>query len=885
MIKVKNLNKYYNKGKSNQIHVINDTSLELPSNGLISFLGHSGSGKTTLLNVIGGLDKATGSITYDDLEINKYNMHKIDEFRSKHIGYVFQNYNLLKSETVYDNLKIALEVIGVTNLEEIDKRIEYTLKAVGMYKYRKKKAYALSGGQQQRVSIARALVKNCKIIIADEPTGNLDSNNTIEVMKILKKISKHTLVLMVTHETDIADFYSDYIFELKDGSIINQNDNSGDKSLKRDDSNTVYLKDMNKNEYETSIGSINVYTDDNEFNSASINFIIKNGTIFINSAQNIKLVNNSNLKIVDGHYEDIKSNDVDDFKYDTSWYRDLKENKHFIKKFLLMLKSSFLSLKNVKKRIKFLYLSLACIGLVWAISVVAIANGTNVDISNFSYNESYITISETGYLHSIDTALEKLVDSKLINDGKRLYDATLNYSRNLTYNYKIGYTVDVRVSYYEQEYVSIFKGEAPQNDNEILISLSVADKIIEGTKRILNYDSLLGENVTIASEDYKICGFTDKDNKMVYVTEDKYFYTVGCGNCFSNHIVQPYWLADSRDFRFAGNEVNSKGEKLYSIVAGRDVDLESSENEALISIEEYNNFSKNESLDNYIVEVNGEEYKAVGVFNYPYKYQDMYILNKVVKRYLNDYYCKYFNSDKYEVVEGRMNNAENEVLVPSYSNIEIGEKIMGDTIVVGKFASDYDIMKCVIGSKLDALKSDRNYNAIVAIEADDFSKVNEVLVDYLYKCDYMKDSIVDEQLFYMRDVNNVFIILSIVLGAVSSIFIYFIMRSRMISDIYNIGVYRSLGAKRSKLYFKNIVDIFILTTVTSLLGYCIGIIGYNAIAEMVNDMVSSNVLMKCNIIFILGGAAIYVLMIIFGMLPILTLLRKTPSEICTKYDI
>ena len=113
MIKIENLNKYYNKGKGNEIHVINDVSLELPNTGLISFLGPSGSGKTTLLNVIGGLDKAKGNIQYDDLTMDKYSMHKIDKFRSKEIGYVFQNYNLLLEETVYSNFEISLEMIGI----------------------------------------------------------------------------------------------------------------------------------------------------------------------------------------------------------------------------------------------------------------------------------------------------------------------------------------------------------------------------------------------------------------------------------------------------------------------------------------------------------------------------------------------------------------------------------------------------------------------------------------------------------------------------------------------------------------------------------------------------------------------------------------------------
>ena len=147
MIKITNLDKYFFKGKSNQIHVINNANIELPSKGLVTLLGQSGSGKTTLLNVIGGLDKAKGQIQYDDLVINNYQVRAIDKYRKDNIGYIFQNYNLIHEETVYNNLSLALDMIGVTDIEEKNKRIEYTLKAVGMFKYRKKQAFALSGGQ------------------------------------------------------------------------------------------------------------------------------------------------------------------------------------------------------------------------------------------------------------------------------------------------------------------------------------------------------------------------------------------------------------------------------------------------------------------------------------------------------------------------------------------------------------------------------------------------------------------------------------------------------------------------------------------------------------------------------------------------------------------
>ena len=140
MINVSNLNKYYHKGKSNEIHVINNTNLVLPNNGFVVFLGASGSGKTTLINVIAGLDKAKGEITYDDVTFKNYKMNKVDKFRRENVGYVFQNYNLLPNATVYENLRLVLELMDITNKEEVDERINYVLDMLGMKKYKNKLA-------------------------------------------------------------------------------------------------------------------------------------------------------------------------------------------------------------------------------------------------------------------------------------------------------------------------------------------------------------------------------------------------------------------------------------------------------------------------------------------------------------------------------------------------------------------------------------------------------------------------------------------------------------------------------------------------------------------------------------------------------------------------
>lgn len=191
MIKLQNVNKYFNRHKKNEIHVINNVSLTLESTGLVAILGPSGSGKTTLLNAIGGLDKVNkGKIFINEEEITTFSTHKRDKIRNINIGYIFQDYKLVDDLSVFENIALVLKMIGIKDKKEINTRVEYVLNAVNMYRYRNRPAGMLSGGERQRVGIARAIVKDPEIIIADEPTGNLDSKNSLEIMNIIKAISK-----------------------------------------------------------------------------------------------------------------------------------------------------------------------------------------------------------------------------------------------------------------------------------------------------------------------------------------------------------------------------------------------------------------------------------------------------------------------------------------------------------------------------------------------------------------------------------------------------------------------------------------------------------------------------------------------------------------------
>ena len=298
MIKITNLNKYFYRNRDNEIHVINDSTIEFPETGLVTLLGESGSGKTTLLNVIGGLDDfEKGEIEIDGNVIRKYQSKKIDKIRNEKIGYIFQNFLLLKQKTVYENLQLVLNMYDLDN-KSIDERITYVLKSVGKLKYKKKKVSELSGGQQQWVAIARALIKAPSLILADDPTGNLDEKNTIEVMNILKKISKTTLVILVSHEKRVAYSYSDLIIELKDGKIVGSKELENNSNYQYEDDQNIYLKELN---YE-SIDSENVNLSYYSNTDKKINFkiVYHNNRIYIQSDENVVVLDDtSEIKLID----------------------------------------------------------------------------------------------------------------------------------------------------------------------------------------------------------------------------------------------------------------------------------------------------------------------------------------------------------------------------------------------------------------------------------------------------------------------------------------------------------------------------------------------------------------------------------------------------------
>ena len=219
MLELIDIKKTYGQGES-AVEALKGVSIKFRENEFVSILGQSGCGKTTLLNIVGGLDQYTsGDLIINGRSTKKFKDADWDTYRNHSIGFIFQSYNLIPHQTVLSNVELALTLNGISKDERKKRAIE-ALERVGLKDQINKRPNQLSGGQMQRVAIARALINNPDILLADEPTGALDSETSTQVMELLKEIAKDRLVIMVTHNPELAEQYSTRIIKLFDGKLI-----------------------------------------------------------------------------------------------------------------------------------------------------------------------------------------------------------------------------------------------------------------------------------------------------------------------------------------------------------------------------------------------------------------------------------------------------------------------------------------------------------------------------------------------------------------------------------------------------------------------------------------------------------------------------------------
>lgn len=530
MLKLDRINKYFNKNKSNQLHVINDASIEFGDKGLVALLGESGSGKTTLLNVIGGLDKwNSGSLIINGVKYTKRKYHKLNKIRNLNIGYIFQDYKIIDDMSVYDNVAISLKMIGIKDKDVIKERVDYVLNTLELYRYRNRMCANLSGGERQRVGIARAIAKNPDIILCDEPTGNLDSKNSIEIMNIIKAISRERLVILVTHEIELANFYADRIIQISDGLVVSDKDNQNADNLDYQMDNKIYLKDFKHHLIFKDKGSeINYYFDEPEKNK--IDIVLKNGNLYIETKNknNIEVVSeDKGIEFVNDHYKKIDKTVYEKYQFKME---DYHKKDSSIYTMFTCLKNTFLkshNYKGVKKAVLYCYFIM---GFFVLFTVACLLGITRIEKEDYAvYDDSYVQVylRDTNSLEVKEEILKSNPNYLIVGDTlTKLYFDTSDYYQTVDINAM----VDVSISFLSRINESdLIFGRMPVNDNEMVIDKLVFDKNTKSSPLsslyavgIRNVSEVIGRKVTLNNIEYTIVGVVDKSTPCVYINKDMY---------------------------------------------------------------------------------------------------------------------------------------------------------------------------------------------------------------------------------------------------------------------------------------------------------------------------------------------------------------------------
>jgi len=804
MIKVNNINKFYNKNKLSEIHVLNDINVQFADKGLVILKGVSGSGKTTLLNVLGGLDRVNfGEIRIDSENIKTYKPNVWDAIRTKKIGYIFQNYYLIPTLSVFENVAVVLRMIGMKDELEIERRVHYILNQVGMYNFRKRHSNQLSGGQQQRVAIARALVKNPKIIIADEPSGNLDSQNTKEVMNIIKKISKQRLVVLVTHEQSIADFYGDRIVEISDGKIINDYQNESSNSYTLEENDTYYLKDF---KHKDSFGNITFYSNNAEINvkqDVDVRMIYENDCLILDVSGVIKKVrltsDNSGIRILDEHSQRVDKQTFLDTSYQTDEITidEKQQNKENIFTFKSNLKNAFSNFFKMTKFKKTMLLGLIMSGMITAVASSIISNRLFDDYIGETELENYVYFNKQAYNMEIEE-----ISSLNENDSQfwiNPYDLdSVRITIPSTYTSSETYVLEGKLDLLDHiSEDDIIYGRMPQNLYEIVIDLSVYTNNNEPFSELTEFgvwsaDQLIGEKIQSRYNDIEIVGISDVRSPLIF--GDRTTLTM---LAYKTSGITSYFLS-----------LDLLGEGAVELVDGR-MPVPGSK-EVLIPYD-YGNGIPAWAFDSGTYERNGMiisgtyDKTTIPFDRLLYLAYDVDIETHVFMHTIGE--MRVYSSNPQEL----LNKMEDRDLVASWS--------YGDSLVEAQIEQNK-------------------------------------LMPILY--------------------------ISILILLFTGLGFYYMMRSSMLSRMYETSVYRALGMKKTSIMRGFTIELIVITTFTTLIGYLIAsflILNFQDVSYL-NNIAYLNVSS-----FVLGIFIVYFINIVFGRISIRRQLNKTPAELLSNYDM
>ncbi len=823
MIKLEGVNKYFNKGKPNEIHVIDNTSMELPDHGIVCLLGPSGCGKTTLLNAIGGLDSVnSGKIYIDDQLITRSSANKIDTIRNARIGYIFQNFNLIDDKTVFENVAIALRMIGIKDNKVIRERVKYCLEKTGIYQYRNRNTSALSGGQRQRVAIARAIVKNPQIIIADEPTGNLDSANTLEVMNIIKKISKERLVLLVTHERNIADFYSDYVAEMKDGRIVKAYSNDSSKFLDYQLENKLYLKDMAvEKDFAQDDVRVRVYSDDER--QADIKLVIRGGNLYIDTGGKFNVVDeNSNIEMVDDHYQAMDESyfDKSDFDYGAYLPPKYKAKYTSIYKMSNFLVRGWETVKNFKKVRKFLMLGFVAAAMFAFLAVSNVLGLYDVHPEDYrKTNEHYITVNNPEKSENLISAVEDLSDVSFVIPGDTKIVVNMPMDDYLQTSYA---TSSLGVSLCKTDVIDqsdIVYGEMPSDDHDVVIDMFTVNTFLRNeigkSVGIDSAEKFIGRTIKIGNlDDYRISGISDTNSPSLYADDSQILYILTNAGTGDVTYVQGYAYTESEE-DVSDDPIKSGQVKEQNQVSGKLKIKKGSAPKDLYEAVVSSKYIDDESYKigkTLSIKMGGHKLRIVGYYE-------------------------------------TSNTAEETIYVDEST-------IMKDYVSKQKNFTAYTSSPKKVKSLLDSQHVS--------------SKINDTTE---------RNSYISER---KNQLSSALIVAAIIMF-IALIEMFLMLRSSFLSRIKEVGTLRAIGLKKRDIYRMFAGEIIVITLVTAIPGIAIM---YYILSNVVTITYYLESMYQINmLVAVIAFLIVLVFNLLSGLIPVFFTMRKTPAQILARTDI
>ena len=835
MIKIENIGKVFNPRSRNRNEVLKGVSFELPEKGFIAIYGKSGSGKTTLLNIIGGLDRQDKGKIYIDGE----NVAgKVDKIRNAKIGFIFQNYYLERGYTISEIMRNSMLIAGFKDEAEIKRRSEEVLKIVDMERFKNKQGDALSGGQKQRVAIARALIKGADIILADEPTGNLDAQNTVKVMEILKEISKTRLVVLVTHEVTLIKNYADSYIQIVDGQLV-EDASLGEVINYETEANNIYVNERDARGYKAESLDIELYGDPIT-EKDKIQIINEKGELYIKAGKNVTVLDNtSERRLVfrgaetDGGQTEERETRAAAASFTKS---DAKHNGRlfsFGSIFRLFRSDGEEKIYSTANIFKLIFIVAMAVAMCFFSFFAFEAMNTTVENKPLGENSVYASMSSYSEIRRLNEDLYENIDFFEMNyaEGDFAYNNLQSLSGISAQYAPKSLSMDET-----EESIGLQFGEMPQ-PKEVLITRALAETL----KNELRLKELQSDNsltLMLFEKVYRISGIVEGDEPYVYMNRVDYVNFLG--------VYEEIYFTDSSNLFFKSEFIDAETLSTVNSFTAEICLYEGSVPDLA------NNQSIMEINRNSVYMMMSDTTQA----DYSIEVANKTLLNTPELIYITESYPMYVRQ------------------------LQLTRDVMTTDIRIYVTEETLNNIFVYISPNLDALGSDSGY----------YFEINttggEQLESLIQRLSDRGVASVDIQILYEREnseilqqaVSNLMIFL--VVGVLIYLIYFFIEKSGSVRNSKEYGIYRAIGVNRSNLLFKETVS----ACVNNLIGYLAAFIV--VVALMSVRYFTGNIAFGA---FIGIAAAVFaanaLLMVGISLIPYLFVLYKTPSQILSRYDI